>query len=283
VARILDLRAGIEGLAPGDLISRLGTIRDLTRTTYENNLDYLRDIVAAQESVKATFEGFFQSIAESEAGKQGPAALGQYYVQQLMDLQTQLNAATDPAVIQAIIERAAGFGSKLYGMEGQVAVNGQDVLAWLKPFMEMLQAAATTKLGTEAGLVEGQNKGLADSIAGLQLTIDTGATGLQAAAENLRKLVDEQLAAAMTTADALLDQWAGEVEIAIQAMDKFVGGILAALTGENAAELGASLKGLGDAAGGAKDGLDALTGAAMVAARVLAGLGGDDPGPGRYA
>lgn len=244
-AEIAKLKEGLANLSPKDLVDRLKQIGDLQRRQYQENLAYLKDVLAAQQEVTASHDAFWSNIEEQEAKKKGAEAYGQLMVDRIQEAMEALRTTTDPAEIRRLNQQILEWAGKLNQVNEERMKEGgwlgvqvgpgveMNVLQWLQMILPQVEELAGKRLEGQVDTIEDANEALANSLIGLGDILDDEQADIQAAldalAESLEEidtLINEALATGLETAEGALDAWTLEVEESTRAL-------LEAITGQN--------------------------------------------------
>lgn len=274
IAKIMDLKAGLVGLPLDEVAGKLGTIRDLIRTQYDEQVSYLRSVMQVQQQLTQSIKGFWDSIGLSEAKKAGPVAEGNWYVEQMKAARAQMNATDDPQELARLLGEIQKYGSSLYelansdaGKQWNLGVdtgNGTlSVLDWLKSWMPDAEEVATAKTAGQYDKIKSQLELLGDAFEGLDTVAGDAAAGLQAAIDGITATITGALGFALDVSAKSIDRWQQTIvdagnQLAAAITDK--GGILDALLSVSASLYNSGAGGGTSLGGAADDGAEALGG-----------------------
>jgi|GEM_PF-5773315 len=222
LSEILKIKGTLSSLAGPDLLAAAQKMHDLTRDAFEAANENLQAIYDASQSIAGTYKELWASWDEAEARKQGPDALGNYYVEQLKALQQQMFQATSPEELRSINEQIAKYSQALYGLDDEVMlqVNGQqmNILEWLRPFTQGTSEYSQGKLQEWGKQNQEMVDKLKEAIFGVWSVLHDEKDRLQLAAESYRKLIEETLGPAT---ELLVDQVDALTEVLVDNVATF--------------------------------------------------------------
>jgi hypothetical protein len=240
LAEIKTLRDTLGTIGGPEMLTNVARMRDLASEAFALANSNLQAIYAASQSIASTYSSLWASWDEAEAKKQGPKALGTYYVEQLMALQGRARNATSPEELAAINAEIAKTSQALYAMGDTIKLQLSDgsivdAIDWLRTWTAEQQRLSQEQLNTWKATNQGVVDQFRTALGGLGTMLDTKKDELATTIAALRALIDTEMTGAVTALTTALDGLATTVGDNVTALGTVLDTLLTLLGGGTAA------------------------------------------------
>jgi hypothetical protein len=246
VTQVDKLRQGLNALDPASDVNTLNQIGSLTQQQYANNISELNTILGLEQSIGQSITSEMQNWKLQDAQAAGPQAEGNYLVQQLMsDYGALQKGGLTPEQVSTLTSEITSLADTLHGMGTAISLTGPggqpiNTTDWLDQLLQAVNTMAQGQLNNAANGVQSANQQLQNAISGLATYIATDTSGLNKAIGDIATLINTDLHGALSTSDALIGDWEGQVVAANAALQKEVDDFVTALTTLTSAAQGAA-------------------------------------------